>query len=322
MRWQHLPWTFVLRDGEDKGGGGGGGDPAAAFAASLPESIRSHESLKGIGDLNTLATRYVERSTPKPFAEQLPEKIRGEAAFKDIKSLDALADSYYNAQKLLGVPKDQILRLPTSDKPEDWAPVYDKLGRPTKPEEYKFTLKDGQKIEPEFQKSLTAKAHELGVSNKALDGLTSWFLETAGAASAAEQAKQNSEVSAASQALKTEWGQAYDAKINDGIAVVDFLDKNYPGLKANLDASKLGNNPSLAKFFADYATMLREDGKLTGRASGSSGLQSPAEAQQSIAALQQDKTFMATYMNRSAPGHKEAVQRMQALYELAHPAAA
>lgn len=305
------------------GGTGGTGDNGAggtSWTTSLPENIRGHEALKDIPDVATLTTRYLD--TRKPFAEQLPEKIRGEAAFKDIKNLDGLADSYYNAQKLLGVPKDQILRLPTSDKPEDWAPVYDKLGRPTKAEDYKLTLKAGQKAEEQFTKALTGKAHELGVSQKQLDGLFGWFMETSTATVASQQAERDAKTAAAAAALKTEWGAAFDSHLADVSHLVDQLEEKYPGIKKDLEATGAGNSPALAKYLKDQYGSHKEDGFIRGRAGGSSSLQSPAEAQQSIAALKQDQKFMATYLNRQSAGHKEAVAKMEGLYQLAYPSAA
>ena len=151
--------------------------PAATgseWTSSLPADVRGHASLSDVKDVGDLASRYVQLH--KPFAEQLPEKIRGEAAFKDIKNLEGLADSYYNAQKMIGVPKDQLLRLPTSDKPEDWAPIYNRLGRPEKPADYKLKIPEGfPPAEKAYVDSVTARAHELGLSQKQFDGMQAWL---------------------------------------------------------------------------------------------------------------------------------------------------
>ncbi len=301
-------------------GAAGGGE---SWTASLPETIRGHEAWKGVKDVPDLATKYLNYQ--KPFADQLPEKIRGEAAFKDIKNLDGLADSYFNAQKLLGVPKDQLLRLPADDKPESWAPVWDKLGRPEKADGYKLTLAEGTTIEPEVQKSLFETAHSLGMPAKALDGLYGWLQARAAQVNAARNGEAAATVAASEAVLKTEWGQAYDAKMADANQAVDHFAKELKlgdQLKKDLEASGLGNNPGLAKLFAGLAANLREDGKLTGRAAGTEGLQSPTEAKQSIAALQQDSNFMKAYRIKGDVGHKAAVEKMQALYEKAYPSAA
>ncbi len=294
------------------------------FLASLPEGIRAHEGLKDVKDAGDLATRYTAALTPKPFAEMLPKDIAGEAMFKDIKDIEGLARGFHGAQKLVGVPKDQILRLPTDDKPESWAPVYDKLGRPEKADGYKLTLPQGVELNAEAAKPIFEEAYNLGISQKQLDGLYGKLRTVAEANGAAAKAKSEAEVAASSAALKTEWGVAYDQKIADATLAIDHFAKELKlgdGLKADLERSGLGNNPALAKLFAGLAANLKEDGKLTGRASGSESLASPTEARQNINALRQDKTFMAQYMDKRALGHAEAVAKMAALHAQAYPEA-
>src|SRR5689334_12261517 len=81
-----------------QGGGSGGPAPNAAFIASLPEAIRSNEAFKDVGDVGTLATRYVAAKT---FS--IPEKYtKDNPALKDFKSLDGLLESYNNVNKLVG----------------------------------------------------------------------------------------------------------------------------------------------------------------------------------------------------------------------------
>src|SRR3990167_6497041 len=45
--------------------------------------------------------------------------------------------SNLNLEKLIGVPQDQILKLPKADADAaEWNPIYDRLGRPKTAEEY------------------------------------------------------------------------------------------------------------------------------------------------------------------------------------------
>lgn len=297
---------------------------ATEWTSAVPEAIRGHEALKGIDGIGTLASKYVELSTPKPFAETLPEDIRGEATFKDIKDLGALAKSYHNAQKMLGVPKDQLLRLPTSDKPEDWSPVYEKLGRPAKPDGYTLKLPEGVVTDPEVLKANFAKAHELGLSQKQLEGMYGHMHDQGTAIQARAKADYDGKVAASVQALKTEWGAAYDQKMAQARRGIEHYDKE-AGLKGELmkalEDANLINNPGMAKIFQILGSRLGEDPGLTGKASGSEALQSPVEAQQSINALRTDQTFMKNYMNpnKRDPAHIEAVAKMEGLYKIAYP---
>lgn len=301
-------------------------ETAPDFAASLPEPIRAHPALTGVKDaasFTSILDGHLARS--KPLAEQLPKDIAGEAAFKDLKSWDDVAKSYLNAQKMLGVPRDQLLRLPTDDKPESWAPIYAKLGRPEKADGYKLTAPQGVTLEKEFTEPVFAKAHELGMSQKQLEGLYGTLREMGVKAQQAQAAKIQQEVDAATAALKTEFGAAFEERVNIAESAIDTLDQ-LAGLKGELrkavDANPLRNSPAMIKALAHIGAMFKEDGKLVGKAAGTEGMKSPMEAKQEIASLQQDKNFMAAYTDRRHTGHKDAVERMRGLYELASPTVA
>jgi len=293
------------------------------FLASLPEGIRAHEGLKDVKDVADLGTRYVSAITPKPFAEMLPKDIASEAMFKDIKDVEGLARGFHGAQKLIGVPKDQLLRLPANpDDPKEMAPIYDRLGRPDKPESYKLTLPEGMTLNAEASKPIFEKAHELGISQKQLDGLYGALRETATKNEAAAKAKSDGEMAAAVATLKTEWGQAFDQKVANGTAALEHFAKALnlgDGLLKELDATRLGNNPALAKLLDHLGSQLREDGKLTGKAKGEDQLASPTEAKQNINALRADKAFMKQYMDKRDAGHAAAVAKMAALHAQAYP---
>src|SRR4029077_9519808 len=206
------------------------------WTSSLPAEVRGHASLSDVKDVGDLATRYVRLN--KPFAEQLPEKIRGEAAFKDIKNLEGLADSYYNAQKLIGVPKHQLLRIPTSDKPEDWAPVYDRLGRPAKPDDYKLKVPEGfPPAEKNYKETVTARAHEMGLSQKQFEGMTAWLYEQASQSLAQQKANADGETAAKVEKIRTTWGAATDQNLAKAeTALAYYNDANKLGM--DIEATK------------------------------------------------------------------------------------
>jgi len=293
------------------------------WTSSLPPEVRGHASLSDVRDVGDLATRYVKLN--KPFAEQLPEKIRGEAAFKDIKSIDALADSYYNAQKMIGVPKDQLLRLPTSDKPEDWAPVYNRLGRPEKSGDYKLKVPEGfPPAEKEYAESVMAAAHGAGLSQKQFETMTGWLYQRAGASIAAKQASEEGTRAERIGSLKTEWGQAFENNVAQSRAGMNhYAEAAGLGdeLKKAMDETGAGDHPAFIKLFNHLSRNLHEDGKLTGKAFGESAMKSPVEARQQINALFADPGFMKTYNNpnKRDPAKIEAIAKMEALHKLAYP---
>ena len=62
----------------------------------------------------------------------------------------------------MGLPADQILRLPKADDAEGMMKVYDRLGRPAKPEEYK--LPKVAHRTPEAEKAAQEWFHKAGLT--------------------------------------------------------------------------------------------------------------------------------------------------------------
>jgi hypothetical protein len=304
-----LFWNRIVFEAE--GTGTGTGAAAGAGGASAGASAAAGGGAASSGGA---------APPPVAFAEQLPEDIRGEAAFRDIKDLGGLAKGFLNAQKLLGVPADQLLRLPgAADDTAAWDGVYAKLGRPEKADAYAFSevkLPDGMSIDDGLKKGYQDIAHKAGLSTKQADELYKWWNGTMGERFAASQGQTQQQMAAAETALRTEWGQAFDQNVALGRQAV----QHYGGEKllAELEATGLGNHPELAKVFARMGKDLQEDGVI-GAGGGGTGINSPGEARQQISALQKDTTFTKAYTDKRDPGHADAVARMAALYTQAYP---
>ena len=250
---------------------------------------------------------------PVAFAETLPENIRGEAAFRDIKSLDALAISYLNAQKMLGVPPANLLKLPTAPDDAAWSDVWARLGRPDAPDKYELQAPEGVSLNAEMTAAFKSQAHALGLNTQQAAKLFEWYGGQTSAVQAAAAQTREAAYSSTQAALKTEWGAAYDQNLDLATRALNHF--GGPELGAYLRDSGLGNNPVLIRAFAKMGTSLTEDGVL-GRATAGSLTPSPAEATQQKNAMLADKNFVAVYMNKHAPGHADAVAKIQALYQL------
>lgn len=276
----------------------------------------------GGGEATTQTTQATTQATPPVFAETLPADIRGEAAFRDIKDLDGLARSYLHAQRLVGATSADRVVIPAEGDADGWNALFGRLGRPEAPDKYALTdpkLPDGMTVDATLKTGFVTKAHEAGLTNRQAAALYDWYngfaAETATASASAREAAEQQAIAG----LKTEWGQAFDAKLTDAKAAL----AHYGGedLVAYLNETRLGNDPRILKTFAALGAQLREDG-IVGRGGGAPDAYSPAEAQQQINGLKADAQFMKAYTSRNDPGHKDAVAKMQRLYAMAFPAAA
>ncbi len=111
---------------------------------------------------------------------------------------------YRGAEQKLGIPADQILRLPGKDaKPEDMRAFYTKLGAPEKPEGYELPVPEGH--DPEFAKTASTWFHELGIPKAAAAGLTAKWNEHVAAVQAKADQDWNARFDKEVDALKGEW---------------------------------------------------------------------------------------------------------------------
>lgn len=120
---------------------------------------------------------------------------------------------YRGAEQKLGVPADQVLRLPGKDaKPEDYMAIYRKLGAPEKAEDYGLQAPEGDS--GEFLKAATTKFYELGVTKAQASGIAEWHNAQIEASKAASEEKWLASVAADINELKGMWlGDTYNTNV-------------------------------------------------------------------------------------------------------------
>lgn len=221
--------------------------------------------------------------------------------------------SYRNLEKLHGVPADQLLKLPGADaKPEDWAGVYDKLGRPKTADMYDIPLPEGDT--GEFAKTARDWFHGEGLSVKQAKGLSEKWNAHVTAVAKAEADKTKLAQDKAQSDLKTEWGDKFDANA----AMVDKAASAFGMGKAEFDALKQAMGPAGAmKFLHNIAAKMGVDDTITtggGKPAGFGRL-SPEQAQAEIRMKQNDPAFG----KRFAAGDADARREMNELHAAAYP---
>jgi hypothetical protein len=306
----------------DAGGPTGGTGAAGGVSFSLPTDLAGLDHFKGIDSTEKLARAFHDRATAatKPFADQLPDDIKTDAVFRDIKDLAGLAKSYQSAAKMVGLDKGQIVQLPNWSDAKSAEDFYNRMGRPAKPEEYKFAERPNQPYsddEKKFQEQLRPILHKIGLTQRQIDALVpEWnSLQTTAQASIESQAKVNQ--AANLKKLETELGAAFQRTLDNAHAALTHYDEGGE-LSRYLDETKLGDHPAMVKLFGRIGAELRDD-PVVGAARASDGMLTPTEAKQMINAKRADKDFAAAYGSEQHPGHKAAVDEMKKLHELAYP---
>ena len=115
------------------------------------------------------------------------------------------------------------------------------------------------------------------------------------------------------QALKKEWGAAYDDKLKIANQVVTKFGGE-DTIKW-LRSTGLSQDPHMIKMAVNVASAISED-KIV-ESSGPSAKITPKEALSQINAIKDDTSH--PYHNIKAAGHQEAVKKMEELYALAYP---
>lgn len=233
----------------------------------------------------------------------LPEDMRASPMFATIADVPTLAKGYLNAQTLIG--KKRIALPEANALPAEREAFYAQLGRPEAPDKYsEFTVKpaEGMTVDKDAISRMRKVFFDNGLTDaqqKAiLDAHFTGLNEAHGKLSTSMQAER----ATAEQTLRTKWGSNYDVNVNIANAVVKkFAD---PAAVAELEAG-LGNNPAIVELFHKLGKGMLED-KTPG---GGNSIQvgTPAAAQARIGELKKDKDFMNSLMDRSSPGHNDAV---------------
>lgn len=179
--------------------------------------------------------------------------------------VDALK-SYKQLETMVGVPPELRINLPKDPKaPGAMDPIYNKLGRPEKPEGYSFEL-EPENADAELADWARKQFHAAGLTQeqaatnyKAIKGLMTEALATE--AKEAEIAKQ-----AGIDALKKEWGSTFDANAKIATEAIDKL-----GLSAETVAKlrDLVGHADIAKMFHAIGSKVTEAPFVSGQTEAS-----------------------------------------------------
>ena len=242
--------------------------------------------------------------------DAFPEDVRGLVQTKGWQSPVDAIQSYTNLEKFLGADKaGRGLVLPKDDaSPDEWGQVYDRLGRPKDPSEYKLPIPDGS--DPAFAQDAAKTFHELGLTAKQAQQLTEWFN---GKSAEAMNGMQNEVAQSAEQQmqeLQQEWGKEFDANIEAGRRAARQFGVGEEMLTKMENA--LGTKDML-KFFANVGKGMGEDAFVDGQSSGKFGL-SPEAARVRINQLKSDPDWTAKYLGGNADAKSELERLMRAGY--------
>jgi hypothetical protein len=234
------------------------------------------------------------------------------------------AKAHQEAQAYIGVPKEQLLKLPKADAPpEEWDEVYAKLGYSKNADDYKLDglkLSDGTDVPDEFKDFVRQQATELKLSPAATAKLAEAVLKHNESGTAVKTADETAAATKALEQLRQSWGPNYEANkvIADNAYAAMMAAAGFDQPKMTAAIQQLGS--AMGK--AEVMQMLLAVGQKLGEdkfvgGGGPSGQLAPRNAEQAkarIVELKADETWVKRYLAGGTAENKE----MNDLHTLAY----
>lgn len=168
---------------ENASGAGGAAGAAAAAAAAKPWHDGVADDVKGFWQ-----NKGLPLDDPKAFGTKLTELYR-------------------SAEKFIGVPPDQVVKIPKADAaPEDIRAYYERLGAPKEAKDYDVSaVKDATIAE-----ALRATMHERGVPKDAAAAIAASVAKSLESRATTESTVNAQKLADQKAALRANWGDKYD----------------------------------------------------------------------------------------------------------------
>lgn len=231
------------------------------------------------------------KTNATPWYGEIPAdraELREWVENKGYKDPIAALESAWNLEKLAGAPPDQIIRLPKPDDAQGWEAVWNKLGRPAKPEDYELPVPEGD--DGEFAKRAAQWFHAAGVPKQAAQKIAEMVNQHVAEQTRARQVEFEQEAARQLDALKQEWGTEFDKR-------AEFAKRGFAtyGKKAGLDDNDLavlehaiGTAKMLKLFVALGETTAEHEFGAGGEGGGSAGM-TPQQAKQKLDELRMQR---------------------------------
>lgn len=242
------------------------------------------------------------------------DELKGYVQTKGFKDPASVVDSYRNFEKLMGAPKERILRLPEKeDASPEWDEISTKLGWPREAKDYGFeTPKEGG--DPAFTDAMAKIFHEARVPRRQAQAIVSKYSEFMTAQKAQIEAQQDQQRGVQTGELKKEWGAAFDQNVMVGKRAVQAF--GFDGATIDKLESALGWS-GVMKMMHAIGSKVGEHNFVSGSQNSGSfgGVMTPSQAKSRIAALRGDPEFTRRYEQGGVSQREE----FDKLHQMAYP---
>lgn len=290
-----LRGSTYLRAPDDGGGTGGGTGGAGGGTGGGTGNAPWYQGVAGVDE--TMVSHWANKGWDKLSAPELA--VKASSAWKE-------------AEKLIGVPADQVVRLPSDANAPEWGGVYNRLGRPDTADGYDFKdlkFSDGTEIGEDFIKAISPLAHKVGVSKAGMRELTDGIIKFLDSSESAEAAESAATLEAQKAALDKNWGTNKAANLLVAQAAIRALGWD-PAMVSALE-SVVGYD-KIMEGLRTLGTRLGEHNFIGGGPNNPTGVMTRDQAVAKRTDLMKDKEWVTRYMN----GGSAETREMQALTKI------
>lgn len=260
------------------------------------------------------ATAAAAAAGEKPWYEPLDAETKGYLQNKGLDkktAIEAFAEAakfHREAEKFVGAPANEILRLPKDPNAPEWNAVYERLGKPKDVKEYDLSSvkRTGDKpIDDALADTLRQAAYDANVSKEAAARIAAHVVKHLDASETATAAIQQDKLVLEKTELKKNWGQNEAANMVVARAAAAAL-----GVKPEAVAALEGvvGYAQIMEMFRTIGTKIGEDRFVTS-SGGGGGLMTRDQATAEKNALKTDKAWVTRFLN----GGLEEKRKMEAL---------
>ncbi len=253
-------------------------------------------------------TTTTATTTGTPWFAGLDDETRGYITNRGLDKLDATQAAHEaikaarNAQAKLGIPADQVLRVPSDANDKDgWGKVYERLGRPADPKDYQLEMLEKDK--PAFYDAIRPKLHELGVTKTQGEELVKHINSWMKTAVEENTAAQTAALAVDQADLKKSWGANH--AVNQMIAQKAMQKLGFSDAEVKAMETVAGYKGIMEKMLK-IGVGLGEDRFVSNDLPGGKGLMTREGALERLNQKKADRAWAAKYLAGDADAVKEA----------------
>ena len=215
------------------------------------------------------------------------------------------------AEKFVGAPANELLRLPKDPASADWQGVYQRLGKPKEATEYDFTAvkRAGDKpLDAALTETLRQAAFDGNLSKEAATRLAQSVAKHLDHVDNTTLAESTAKTDAERTALKANWGNNYAANLVVARAAATALGIP-PEAVAAFEKMEGVGYAKVMEMFRTIGTKIGEDKYVNSNGGGGGNVMTKDQAVAEKKALMADKAWVDRYLN----GGVEEKKKMTAL---------